>query len=153
MTALRHVAPDNPDFLALIRQLDDYLAVVNGDNHAFYDQFNAAEALDHAVVLYADDQPLACGAYKRWDDSAVEIKRMFTDPAARGRGLARQILAALEDHAAAAGYRRAVLETGTYMPDAMAVYPKAGYVRIPNYGPYAGVAISACFGKDLTTEG
>ena len=141
-----------PRFLELVRQLDDYLAEVNGDQHEFYDQFNVQEELDHVVLVVADQTtPLACGAFKVVDEERVEIKRMFTRPDARGYGLARQILTELESWAASLGYRRAVLETGTYMPDAMALYPKAGYARIPNYGPYVGVGISACFGKDLPT--
>lgn len=74
---------------------------------------------------------------------------MYVRPAFRGRGLARQLLTALEEVALAAGHRVLRLETGSYLPAAIALYTSAGYGHIPVYGEYAGNPFSRCFEKRL----
>lgn len=92
---------------------------------------------------------VACGAVQRVDADTVEIKRMYVRPAYRGRGLARQLLTALEELARTAGCSTIRLETGTYLPAALALYTSAGYGRIPVYGQYIGNPYSVCFEKRL----
>jgi GNAT superfamily N-acetyltransferase len=70
-------------------------------------------------------------------------------PQARGRGLARRILAELEATAAAAGRVRMVLETGTLQPEAIALYSSCGYTPIPKFGLYREDPLSVCLGKPL----
>jgi putative acetyltransferase len=76
-----------------------------------------------------------------------EIKRMFVRETFRGRGYSRLILRRLEELAQSHGFRRLVLETGAAQPEAIGLYESAGYVRIPNYGHYAGNPHSVCFAK------
>ncbi|HEV7965344.1 MAG TPA: GNAT family N-acetyltransferase, partial [Actinoplanes sp.] len=80
----------------------------------------------------------------------AEIKRMFVRPAYRGRGIARQLVVALEEEALAAGRPILRLETGTYLPAALALYRSAGYLPIPVFGEYVGNPFSVCFEKRLT---
>jgi GNAT superfamily N-acetyltransferase len=75
---------------------------------------------------------------------------MYTQLAMRGQGVAAIVLSALEEWAKELGYSRCILETGYKQPEALALYKKSGYSVIPNYGQYAGVANSVCFGKSLT---
>jgi GNAT superfamily N-acetyltransferase len=97
--------------------------------------------------------PVGCGAVRRVPRGApphvAEIKRMYVTPAARGRGVARALLARLEAEAAALGYRTVQLETGMRQPEAVLLYRSAGYHRIPGYGQYATDALSLCFAKHL----
>lgn len=74
---------------------------------------------------------------------------MYTIPSVRSQGIASVILSQLEDWARELGYTRCVLETGVKQPDAMRLYEKNDYVRIPNYGPYIQQPLSACFEKVL----
>ena len=74
---------------------------------------------------------------------------MYTLPAHRGHGLATRILTELEKWAAELGYKKCVLETGLRQPDAIALYTKSGYHRIPNYGQYLNIENSVCFAKEL----
>ncbi|KAB2925114.1 MAG: GNAT family N-acetyltransferase [Bacteroidetes bacterium] len=138
-------------FLALVRRLDAELAERDGPDHAFYAQYNTVAPLRHAVVAFDGDVPVACGAFKRYSEDTMELKRMYTVPERRGEGAAGTVLRALERWAAEEGYVRAVLETGERQPEAIALYVKHGYVRIPNYGQYAGMKNSVCFEKSLTT--
>ena len=101
-------------------------------------------------VMDDDGEPVACGAIRRHDDVAAEIKRMYVRPEARGRGLARVVLRELESTATNLGYRALVLETGLRQPEAIALYESHGYARIPNYGFYKESALSVCYRKELT---
>ncbi|MDG1572152.1 GNAT family N-acetyltransferase [Robiginitalea sp. M366] len=139
----------HPDFRSLVKRLDADLAVRDGAEHAFYHQYNGLEGLSRAVVCYLDGKAVGCGALKPFGGSALEIKRMFTVPDLRGRGIARSVLAALEAWAGEDGYNRLVLETGLRNPEAVALYTRHGYTRIPNFEPYTGVDNSLCFEKSI----
>ncbi|CAH1000976.1 hypothetical protein LEM8419_01979 [Neolewinella maritima] len=150
MTLLR-TTPAHPAYPQLIRELDAFLAVTDGDDHAFYDQYNGSDDIKH-VVLLLDEQGKAvgCGAIKEFATRTAEVKRMYVAESARGRGLAGRILTELEGWARELGYRRLMLETGTRQTAALRLYEKHGYRRMAeNYGPYAGVEESVCMEKRL----
>lgn len=139
----------NTDFRNLVKLLDADLAVRNGDDHAFYDQFNKIDAIKNCIVIYIDELPAACGAFKEFSEDTAEIKRMYTSPDFRKRGLATAIVRELESWARESGYSKAVLESSLEQNEALSVYEKSGYYRIPNYGPYVGVDKSVCYEKKL----
>jgi len=104
------------------------------------------------LVARLGGEPVGCGGVRRvpgWPPDVAEIKRMYTVPAVRGRGISRVLLAGLEADAAALGFRRLQLETGLRQPEAVRLYSSAGYHRIPDYGQYAGDELTLCFAKDL----
>ena len=146
---LKHCDNSSLDFQALVTKLDAELAIRDGDNHAFYHQFNGIESLDHVIIAYDKGQPVGCGAFKARNNKQVEIKRMFVLTAARKKGYASAILTALETWAAKEGYSEAILETGKAQIEALSFYPKQGYTVIPNFAPYVGVENSVCFSKPL----
>nr|WP_286186126.1 GNAT family N-acetyltransferase [Sphaerisporangium cinnabarinum] len=78
-----------------------------------------------------------------------EVKRLYVEPAHRGRGHARTAMRALHERAVAAGLDRLVLETGTLQPESVDLYLSLGYVPIESYGHYAGQPLSRCFALDL----
>jgi GNAT superfamily N-acetyltransferase len=101
------------------------------------------------VVGSLNGEPVACGGLKPRGDSIVEVKRMYVRPATRGRGLARQVLTALEERARAGGATRVWVETGDQQPEAISLYRSAGYSDIPRYGEYVDRVHSRCFEKIL----
>jgi len=101
------------------------------------------------LVAWLDGHPAACGGWRTHPSGAAEIKRMYTVPAARGRGVAMAVLRALEESARAAGRKRVILETGYLQPEAIALYQKAGYVRIPDFGHYKDEVGVRSFGREL----
>ncbi len=139
----------NTDFRALVALLDEDLALRDGEDNAFYAQFNGIAVLKHCVVYYENGIALGCGALKRFDANSMEVKRMFVNPEVRGKGIASLLLVALENWAKELGYEQCVLETGLRQPEAIALYKKNKYDIIPNYPPYEGVANSVCFRKVL----
>jgi GNAT superfamily N-acetyltransferase len=85
------------------------------------------------LVGYRSGIPVCGGGLKRLPDGACEIKRMYVVPEARRSGIARALLAALEDEARALGYRIARLDTGSRQPHAQAFYEASGYRRVENF--------------------
>lgn len=139
----------HPDFTALVSLLDADLKERDGEDHAFYAQFNTIGALKYTMVAHENNVPIGCGALKYFDAETMEVKRMFVLPNKRGKGVASQILHALELWAVELGMKKCVLETGMNQPEAIRLYTKNGYVRIPNYGQYQEVENSVCFLKRL----
>jgi GNAT superfamily N-acetyltransferase len=93
---------------------------------------------DFLVAVRAGDDRLLASAGWRRHGSDAELKRMFTRVEARGQGLARRMLTAVEESARAAGCQRVILETGDKQPEAIALYESAGYERIEDFGHYKG---------------
>lgn len=147
MISLTRTTSDNPDFKSLVLLLDKELAIRDGDDHAFYSQYNKIVNIKNVVVAYDDGKPVGCGAFKLFEGSSVEIKRMYVNEDSRGKKIAKQILSELELWAVEIGYDSFVLETGLKQPEAISLYKNMGYEIIPNYGQYQGVENSVCFQK------
>jgi putative acetyltransferase len=136
-------------FRTLINELDADLRSRNGEMMDIYDQHNVIEKNDTVVLAFLDDEPAGCGCFKSFNTEAVEIKRMFVRPFARGNGISIKILNELETWASSLSYKYAVLETGARQIEALSLYPKAGYTSIAKYGPYVDLPDSICFRKSL----
>lgn len=147
MIIIKRTTSDNEDFNNLVAQLDAYLKVLDGDDHAFYAQFNKSSLLKNAVVCYENNIAVGIGAYKELEPKVAEIKRMFTLPEHRGKGIAKAILTELETWAKEENYTTSILETGFLQLDAIGLYQKLGYKIIENFGQYSGVANSVCMKK------
>lgn len=134
----------DPDLIALVAGQQRELAE-SGDEVVY-------PAHDDVTYLVAvvDGRVVACGAWQALDATSAELKRMYVLPAYRGRGIARRMVAALEEAAHATGRPEIRLETGTYLPAAIALYRSVGYQPIPPYGEYVGNPYSVCFAKTLT---
>ena len=152
MIRLKRINSSNQDFINLVKQLDADLAERDGSEHAFYNQFNKIAAIKHVVVAYETDKPVGCGAIKEFAPTTVEIKRMYTVPEIRGKGIATLVLAELEKWAAELLYTSCILETGKKQPEAIALYTLNGYKQTANYGQYSGVENSLCFEKEISGQ-
>lgn len=149
MFSFKRTTSEDEDFGKLVLQLDAFLKVLDGKDHAFYAQFNKSNLLKNALVCYDNKIPVAIGAYKEYDLETVEMKRMFTLPEYRGKGIATNILSELELWAKEENYKNAVLETGILQNEAISLYQKLGYVMCDNYGQYVGVENSICMKKNI----
>ena len=94
-------------------------------------------------------EPVACGGLARYDETTAELRRMYVVPAARGQGLSRRLLTALEAEARRLGYEALRLETGNRQTEAIGLYESAGYAPIARYGPFVDDERSVCFEKRL----
>ena len=152
MIKIKRTDSSDDDFVQLVRHLDADLAERDGKEHSFYAQFNKIDKIKYVVVAYENDLPAGCGAIKEYQPDTMEIKRMYTMPDHRGKGIASQVLRELEIWASELSYTKCILETGKAQPEAIGLYEKNGYQIIPNYGQYAGIENSLCFEKDVQHE-
>lgn len=149
MVQLLRTNSENLDFQNLVVELDKDLKIRDGEEHAFFAQFNKIDNLKQVVVAYWNEIPVGCGAIKPYDEEAMEVKRMYVQPDYRGRGVASQVLAELERWCNELNYKKCILETGYKQPEAIKLYQKNNYKVIPNYGQYTGVESSVCFEKTM----
>ncbi|NEY32491.1 GNAT family N-acetyltransferase [Streptomyces sp. PRKS01-65] len=156
---IRPVAFDHPDAVKLNAEVQAEYDLRYGDGGDATPLDPADFRPPNGLYLIAYDErgvPVASGGWRRQDandqgnlDGDAELKRMFVLEQMRGRGLARRILAALEEDARAAGRLRMVLETGTKQPEAMALYASSGYEPCEKFGYYRFHEESRCFAKKL----
>jgi GNAT superfamily N-acetyltransferase len=150
MLRLVRTDSDNPDFIHLVALLDADLAIRDGEDTAFYSQFNKINSIRYVVVAYDHGKPLGCGAIKEYDKTTMEVKRMYVSPDGRKKGVASKILSELEQWARELSCEKCILETGKRQPEAIRLYEKCGYTLMSsNYGQYAGVENSLCFEKRI----
>ncbi len=138
---------ENPDFVNLIAALDKSLWERYPELKSDYWGNNILEVNPNVVILYLEDKAVGCGCFKKYDENAIEIKRMFVSPEVRGMGLAQTILLELEGWAHDLGYSFSVLETLYKQKEAIALYQKTGYSIVDNYEPYVGLENSICMRK------
>lgn len=158
---LRTVSYDHPDAVKLNDQVQiEYQERYEGEGDATYlDPAMFVAPRGRYLLAYdATDAPIASGGWRSQDendegysDGDAELKRMYVIPEARGLGLARRILAALEADARAAGRVRMVLETGDQQPEAIALYLSAGYALSAKFGHYRFHDSSRCMTKPLSS--
>ena len=142
--------PDTPDAAALIEELDRHLA-------AFYPVesrhgFSVEKLLRDGVAFFVmrdDGRPAGCGGVLLVGREYAEVKRMYVRPTFRGRGLARRMLDHLVAHAHARGLTVIRLETGIHQREAIALYERGGFRRIPPFGPYRPDPLSLCYERVL----
>lgn len=139
---------NHPDFQKLTQLFDEYLVEIDGDEKDFFAQYNQIY-IDNVIVCYEDEIAVGCGAFKEYEPTVAEIKRMFVLPEKRGKGIASTVLKALEIWAKEKGFQHAILETSNQLTNAISLYQKSGYEVIPNYGQYIDVESSVCMKKIL----
>lgn len=147
MNSFKRTNSVNEDFRTLVAFLDKDLQIRDGEEHSFYNQFNKIDNIGNVIVCYSNSKPIGCGAFKKYDEVKIEIKRMFVLPEFRAQGIGLDILKQLELWAAELHYPECILETGKKQPEAISLYKKAGYTIIENYGQYENVENSVCMTK------
>ena len=148
MVALTKTTSENLDFKNLTQLFDEYLVDIDGDEKDFFAQYNQIY-IDNVIVCYENGIALGCGAFKEYESKVAEIKRMFVLPEHRGKGIAVAVLHELEAWAKKSGYCNFILETSPKLESAVALYKKADYEIIPNFGQYIGIENSICMKKTI----
>jgi len=147
---VRTLAYTDPVVRALEAELQqEYVERYGGVDETPIDPAQFAPPDGLFLVGFVGAEPVASGGFRRHDDEAAEIKRMYVVEDRRGVGYARRLLAELEARAALAGYRRIVLETGLRQPEAIALYESSGYHPIPDFGFHAGMKLVRSLGREL----
>ena len=151
----------HPDAMLLVEEVqEEYVVRYGGRDETPIDPSYFEAPAGAFFVGYLDVVPVATGAWRARTDvevagsrRAAEIKRMYVAPGARGLGLARAMLAHLEETARASGAEAMVLETGMRQPEAISLYLSAGYKPVAGFGFYKNSPISRCFARPLGPRG
>jgi putative acetyltransferase len=149
MITISRTDSDNPDFQKLTRELDIELCKIYNTRPEDFEEYNRITNLKTVLLVYDNGHAVACGCFKEFDKSTVELKRMYVIPAFRGRGIASAMVAELETWAQETGHRAAILETGKKQSEAISMYHKSGYSRIPAYSKETESENSVCMKKQL----
>lgn len=158
---IRRVAYGQPDALRLVGEVQqEYVQRYGGPDDTPLEHAMFEPPTGSFFVGYVDGEAVATGAWRRSSVAALdtllgtthtaEIKRMYVVPRLRGTGVARRMLAHLEETAALAGAEALILETGTRQPEAIGLYVSSGYTPVPGFGHYKDEPLSRCFGKRLS---
>lgn len=143
-------SPRQPEIERLLAVSDAYAAAIYPPDSCSLLDVSELEAPGVTVfVARVDGEALGMAALVFGPEPHPELKRLVVDDRARGKGLAGQLLTAIEAHARDAGATVIQLETGPLSAAALALYEKHGYARIPNFGPYVGDEFSVCMAKML----
>ncbi|GAB6986940.1 GNAT family N-acetyltransferase [Nocardioides pyridinolyticus] len=153
---IRRVGYGHPDAVLMIEEVQqEYVVRYGGRDETPLDPLMFEPPDGSFFVGYRDGVPVARGAWRRSPVVALgsartaEVKRMYVAPRARGVGLARRMLAHLEQSAAEHGADVVVLETGMRQPEAIALYESSGYTPIPGFGHYRDSPTSRCYARRL----
>ncbi|HEU4497293.1 MAG TPA: GNAT family N-acetyltransferase [Flavobacterium sp.] len=122
MNSTLRTTSEHGGFKNLVRLLDYDLKIKDGNEHAFFAQYNKIDQIKNVVVYNCGGASVGCGAFKFYDSHTAEIKRMFVLPEYRGRGIAYKILSELESWGGELGYSSYILETGKKMTEAIKLY-------------------------------
>jgi putative acetyltransferase len=142
--------PDTPDAIRLITELESHLAAryPSESRHGFSVEKLLAEDVAF-FLLRADGAPASCGGIQLVGREYGELKRMYVRPEFRGAGFAKLMLAHLASHAEAHDITLLRLETGIHQQEAIGLYERWGFYRIPPFGPYTDDPLSRCYEKRL----
>ena len=149
MQTITRTTSQNADFKNLILLLDQVLKIADGEEHAYFDQYNQIDSINNVVVCYENGIAIGCGAFKEYEPGIAEIKRMFVHEEHRGKGIASAVLSELELWAKELNYVACILDTNKALTNAVALYKKSGYSITENYGQYIGIECSICMKKVL----
>ncbi|MGV3508336.1 MAG: GNAT family N-acetyltransferase [Sphingobacteriaceae bacterium] len=149
MVEIIRTTSDDKRFKTLILELDsDLLSRYHTADYKF-DVNIQLNALNTAVIAQISNITVGCGCFKEIDHNTIEIKRMYVNQYFRGFGVASMIIDELVRWAKELFYENAVLETGLKQPEAIKLYEKHGFVKVPAFGPYINIPNSICMGKSL----
>lgn len=137
----------NQDFAELTQLLDEELSAVFGKVQRKFAPYNTLMELKDVIVIYDDNEPVACGSFKAYSEQVAEVKRIFVKKSYRKQGLAKKLMKLLEEKGRVAGNKKLILETNRSLIPAVTLYHSMGYQDIPNYGQYEKIETSICMEK------
>ncbi len=148
---IQYTSGNNQDFVRLCQMLDENLnELVGGEaQRKEYNQYNNLNHIHDVILVYDNDTPIACGAFKYYAEGVAEVKRVFVRKEFRGQGISKLLMQQIEIKARIQGYDSLILETGKPMTSAIGLYSSIGFRVIDNYGQYKNLPLSICMLKDI----
>ena len=151
-TTITAERPDSPEAAALILELEEVLAPLypQASRHGYSIDKLLSQGVAFFVVRH-DGAPAGCGGVQLFGAEYGELKRMYVRPAFRGLGVAKALLEHLADYCRQRGVTVLRLETGIYQVEAIGLYERFGFERIPPFRPYHADPLSLCYEKRISS--
>lgn len=148
---IQYTNGNSQDFIRLCQLLDESLNELVGgeEQRKEYNQYNKLDHIHDVILICENDTPVACGAFKYYEEGVAEIKRVFVRKEFRGQGISKLVMQQLEEKAREQGFDSLILETGKPLAAAIGLYSSLGYQVIDNYGQYKNLPMSVCMLKDI----
>ena len=144
-------SPRQAEIVRLVEELDEYLeSLYAAESNHLLDIEALAQPDVRFFVARRDGEALGCVALRVDPAGYGEVKRLYVPPWARGLGLGRRLLAALEEQARRERLTLLRLETGIHQPEALGLFRAAGFVEIPPFAAYTPDPLSVFMEKTLT---
>ena len=142
---------DDPVFQHFYGVTEAYYCRIAGgaDKRRAFVPYNASDGIPDVALAFVDGEAAGCAGLKRHSETDGEVKRLWVEPAFRGRRIASGLMDRIEEKARQAGFRRLILQTRPAMADAVRLYESRGYRLIPNYPPYDRLDGAVCYAKTL----
>jgi GNAT superfamily N-acetyltransferase len=149
-TVISEERPNSPDAAALIAELEAHLDPLypKESQHGLSVEDLVREEVAFFIIRH-DEVPAGCGGVKLFGTEYGEVKRMYVRPEFRGLGLGKAMLGHLVEFARGQGVTVLRLETGIHQLEAMALYQRSGFQRIPPFGDYWDDPLSVFFEMKL----
>ncbi len=141
----------HPDFIAFSACMEEYYNQMVGGaaNRKNFIPYNALAEIHDVLIVYSQEKPIACAAFKAYNTTTMEIKRVWVSEAYRGQHIAKDMMTLLEARARQKGHDTAILQTRAACTAAVALYQSIGYRKIENYPPYDKMEAAVCYEKSL----
>lgn len=139
------------DFKYLNARLNEYIAeaLYGRDTKIKFEPLHRPRCMDFVMVLYVNNRPVGCGAYRKINDQTAELKKFFLKDGYRGKKLSKLIMDELLSTCKENGYNTVLLETRDRLDASIALSQSAGFEEIPNYPPYDDIDDAVCMKLDL----
>ena len=146
MTEYRWTDGNDESFREFYLKTEEYYSKIVGgkQNRTGFIPYNLSESISDVVIATCDGVDVGCAGLKRYNDTDVEVKRVWVEPECRGKHIATEMMDMIEQRAREMGFKRAILQTRPIMPDAVGLYEKRGYMLIDNYPPYDKLEGAIC---------
>jgi len=126
----------SPEVIWLFSEHDDFMINFLGENSIYYTRYNEKESINDVWIAYCDGKSIGCAAYRTKSPGVGELKRMFIKSEYRGRGISKQLLAVVEEHAKQQGDHTLHLDTRIRLEPAVTLYRNSGFFETLRNGLY-----------------
>ncbi len=122
--------------LEIFSEHDDFMIEFLGEDSHYYTRYTENENIENVWVVYVENLPAGCIAYRTKTDGVGEVKRLFVKKEYRGKGISKELLSVVEKHAKEKECAKLFLDTRITLEPAVSLYRAAGFKIVFQQGLY-----------------
>lgn len=122
--------------LKLFSEHDDFMIDFLGEDKVYYTRYNESENIEKVWVVFSDNLPIGCIAYRKKEEGTGEVKRLYIKKEYRGKGISKELLKTLECYAKKQGCHTLFLDTRVTLEPAVSLYRSHGFSIVYQQGLY-----------------